>query len=66
MAYRMEEVLNESIVRIWVILGQLLKKDTPMVDGDNPELYTLISLNDDDYRKCQMLLGMLNWITNVV
>lgn len=46
-----------------MIFGDLTKKDSPMVDGDHPELDTSSPLNDKDHRKYQMLLiGMLNWI----
>lgn len=57
-----KKYLTEAIDRIEAIFGNLPKKDTPMVDGDNPELDTSSPLNDDDHRKYQMLLGMLNWI----
>ena len=57
-----KKYLMEAIRRIEEIFGQLPKKDSPMVDGDHPELDTTSPLSDDDHRKYQMLIGMLNWI----
>ena len=43
--------LVEAVKRIESIFGELPKKDTPMPDGDHPELETLSPLNDEDHRK---------------
>jgi hypothetical protein len=57
-----KKYLTEAISRIEAIFGNLPKKDTPMVDGDHPELDESSPLNDDEHRQYQMLIGMLNWI----
>ena len=44
------------------MFGSLPKKDTPMVDGEHPEEDTSETLDDEGHQKCQMLIGMLNWI----
>ena len=44
------------------MFGSLLKRDVPMVNGDNPELYESILLGDLHHKKYQMLIGMLTWI----
>jgi hypothetical protein len=40
-----KKYLKEAISHIEVIFGDLTKKDTPMVDGDHPELDTSSPLN---------------------
>jgi hypothetical protein len=45
------------------MLGSSLpKKGSPMENGDQPELDASSPLNDDEHRRYQMLIGMLNWI----
>ena len=57
-----QRYLTEAVERIENIFGTLPKKNSPMVDGDHPELDTTSPLNDDNHRKYQMLIGMLNWV----
>ena len=57
-----KKYLDEAIRRIEVIVGDLPKKDTPMIDGDHPEEDTSPVMDDDNHKKYQMLIGMLNWI----
>lgn len=38
-----------------------MKRDVPMKHGDHPEEDGSELLDDDDHRKYQMLIGMLNW-----
>lgn len=58
-----KKYLTESIARIEELFGiNLPKKETPMAEGDHPEEDSSSPLNDDEHRKYQMLIGMLNWI----
>ena len=43
----------------------LSKYDTLMIQGDYPELDDLVLLDDEDYTKYLMLIGMLNWIVTI-
>ena len=55
----------EAIRRIEEVFGKLDKKSVPMVAKDHPELDSTTVLNDDDHKKYQMLIGMLNWIVTL-
>ena len=55
--------LTEAVFRLEDLFAKALtNKDTPMVDGDHPEEDTSVLLDDEVYRKYQMLIGVLNWI----
>jgi hypothetical protein len=54
--------LKEALSRVETMFGILPKKSVPLPSGDHPEMDTSAVLNDDEHRKYQMLIGMLNWI----
>ena len=58
--------IKEGIARVEKLLDMSLSKhDTPMTQGDHPELDDSVLLDDDDHTKYQMLIGMLNWIVTI-
>ena len=57
-----KKYLIEAIRRIEELVGDIPKKNIPMVDGDHPEIDTTSPLNDKDHQMYQMFIGMLNWI----
>eukprot|EP00957_Ditylum_brightwellii_P089659 6828073-Ditylum_brightwellii.AAC.1 len=57
-----KKYLDEAIGYIEIIFGNFQKKDTPMVDGDHPELDESSPLDDKGHQMFQMLIGTLNWI----
>jgi len=62
-----KKYIQESIARIEVMFGvQQPKSKTPMSANDHPELddSTLLT-SDDEHRKFQMLIGMLNWVVTI-
>jgi hypothetical protein len=60
-----KKYLTEALLRVEGMFGNLNKNSIPMAAGDHPELDTSPLLNDDEHRKYQMLLGMLNWIVQI-
>ena len=60
-----KKYLKEALKRVESIFGSLAKKTTPCVPGDHPELDDSEMLNDDEHRKFQMLVGILNWIVTI-
>jgi hypothetical protein len=60
-----KKYLTEALLRVEKMFGTLKKDSIPMAAGDHPELDTSPLLNDDEHRKYQMLLGMLNWIVQI-
>ena len=61
-----KKYLTEAVHRIEAILSKSLpKKDTPIPDGDHLEEDSCALLNDDEHRKNQMLIGILNWIVEI-
>jgi hypothetical protein len=57
--------LKEALSRVETMFGILTKKSVPLPGGDHPEMDTSAVLNDDEHRKFQMLIGMLNWIVSI-
>jgi hypothetical protein len=57
--------LKEALTRVETMFGILTKKSVPLPSGDHPEMVTSAVLNDDEHRKFQMLIGMLNWIVSI-
>ena len=51
----------ESIQRVEKMFGSLLKRNVPMVNGDNPELYKSILLGNLHHKK----KSDVNWHTNL-
>jgi hypothetical protein len=60
-----KKYLNEAISRVESIFGVMRKCSTPMPAGDHPELDDSPLLNDDQHRKYQMIIGMLNWVVTI-
>jgi hypothetical protein len=60
-----KKYLTEALSRVEAMFGILRKYSLPMPSGDHPEMDTSTLLNDDEHRKYQMLVGMLNWITMI-
>jgi hypothetical protein len=57
--------LKEALARVETMFGVLTKKYVPLPAKDHPEMDTSAVLNDDEHRKFQMLIGMLNWIVSI-
>lgn len=57
--------IKEGVRHIETIFGKLMKRDVPMKHGDHPEEDGSELLDDDDHRKYQMLIGMLNWVVTI-
>ena len=54
--------LTEALQQIEIMFGILVKKDSPMVDGDHPKMDESALLDDTEHQQYQMLIGMLNWL----
>jgi hypothetical protein len=60
-----KKYIKEAIARIESMFGILAKSTVPMVHGDHPETDDSEVLCDDDHRKFQMLIGILNWVVTI-
>ena len=60
-----KKYLQEAISRVETMFGHLKKYSNPTATGDEPELDDSDLLSDDEHRKFQMLIGMLNWIVTI-
>jgi hypothetical protein len=60
-----KKYITECILRIEKMFGILPKATTPMNANDHPELDDSTILRDDEHRKFQMLIGMLNWVVTI-
>jgi Reverse transcriptase (RNA-dependent DNA polymerase) len=60
-----KKYLSEALSRVEAMFGVLRKYSIPLSAGDHPELDTTDLLGDDEHRKYQMLLGMLNWVVTI-
>jgi hypothetical protein len=57
--------LKEALSRVETMFGVLTKQSVPLPAGDHPEMDTSAVLNDDEHRKYQMLIGILNWVVSI-
>eukprot|EP00557_Chaetoceros_sp_GSL56_P014026 CAMPEP_0176478512 /NCGR_PEP_ID=MMETSP0200_2-20121128/1227_1 /TAXON_ID=947934 /ORGANISM="Chaetoceros sp., Strain GSL56" /LENGTH=1865 /DNA_ID=CAMNT_0017874457 /DNA_START=317 /DNA_END=5915 /DNA_ORIENTATION=+ len=57
--------VQESLRRVESMFGTLAKHDTPMVNGDHPEMDDSLVITGDMHQKYQMLIGILNWIVTL-
>jgi hypothetical protein len=60
-----KKYITEAIKRVEGIFGRLTKTTLPLPAGIHPEEDTSAFLCDDDHRKYQMLIGMLNWVVGI-
>jgi hypothetical protein len=61
-----KKYLKEALLRVEQMYSTSLKKfSIPMTSGDHPELDDTPLLDDDEHKKYQMLIGMLNWIVTI-
>eukprot|EP00957_Ditylum_brightwellii_P207211 15351993-Ditylum_brightwellii.AAC.1 len=58
--------LTEAISRIEAIFCSLPKKDSPMVDGDHPEMDDASPLDDEGHQLYPMLIGMKGHLDQVL
>jgi hypothetical protein len=57
--------LTEAVTRVESMFGALTKNSTPLPAGDHPEMDDSELCSDDEHRKFQMLMGMLNWVVTI-
>ena len=57
--------IKEAISRIERMFGGITKSTVPMVSGDHPEMDESEVLGDEDHRKFQMLIGIMNWVVTI-
>jgi Reverse transcriptase (RNA-dependent DNA polymerase) len=60
-----KKYITESVTRIEKMFGTLAKTTIPMSVNDHPETDDTTLLSDDEHRKYQMLIGMLNWVVTI-
>jgi hypothetical protein len=57
--------VKEAVHRVENMFGTLTKHDIPMVSSDHPEMDDSNILTGEIHQKCQMLVGILNWIVSL-
>ncbi len=61
-----KKYLKEAVLRVEKMYPESLKKIlVPMTSSDHPELHDTTILSNDQHKKYQMLIGMLNWIVTI-
>jgi hypothetical protein len=60
-----KKYIKEAIVRVEAIFGVLKKSTVPILAGDHPETDDSEVLGDQDHRRFQMLIGILNWVVTI-
>ena len=63
--FRVQKYIKEAVTRIESMFGVLTKSSMPMAAGDHPEIDDSEVLSDDDHRKFQMLIGIMNWVVTI-
>ena len=60
-----KKYLKEAITRVENLMGEVPKCNKPIEANDHPEEDSSNLLDDDNHKKYQMLIGMLNWIVTI-
>ena len=64
--YSCSTYITEAVARVERMFGTLAKEKTPLpVEDEHPELNDSSLLNQNDHRKYQMLIGMLQWLVTI-